>query len=114
MPQLCPSRTCRRSSALAAGAVEGRALALAQLADGRAAAAAGLARPPIDEVLLLEAARVAVALYVIAQAAAAGGERLVERLAHGGREAAIALERDAPRRRCGMDEIGRASCRERV
>src|SRR5471030_430429 len=75
---------------LASGAVKGGALALAQLADGRAAVATGQPDAAVDIILLLEIARGAVAVDKIAQAAAAGRQRLFQRRLDCGRERLIA------------------------
>src|SRR5690242_12111253 len=88
-----PSR--RRRSSLAIRTIERRALPLAQLPDRRPANAAGLAFARVDGVLVLEISGMALGGCEIAQRAAAGIERALERLANGACELAPARARDA-------------------
>src|SRR5664279_4791934 len=72
-----------RGSALAFGAVVRRAAAKPDRADRRSAYTARLPLATIDEAVQLEVARRAVAVDIISQGAAALGDRIGKRFAHG-------------------------------
>src|SRR5438309_1452424 len=95
---MCPWR-----SSLARGTVEGRALALAQRADRRAAALARLAFASIDAELVLEVSGPAIGRREIAQRGSACCERPLERVANRVRDFLPAHGGNAARRTQGMD-----------
>src|SRR5580704_5246867 len=69
---------------LAGGAVVGRALALREAADRRAAIAAGLIGALIDEELLAEVSGIALRIHIVAQRRAAHTDGLFQHFANGG------------------------------
>src|SRR5690348_4632552 len=82
-------------STLTCGAVERRALALAQRPDRRAALHARLALASVYRALVLERARVSFGRGEVAQRRAARGERALERRSDARGEAVPARARDA-------------------
>ena len=79
---------------LAAGAVIGAAPRLANLSDHAAAAQARLARPVVNPGLDLETASPAVAMHIVADAAATGGNRIRQGFADSRHENAVARPAD--------------------
>jgi len=79
---------------LAKRTVKARTLSLPDLRDMRSALPAGLARPPIYPVLLLEIARLAVAIDEITQAASPGLDCKIERFLYCFREFPVPVQTD--------------------